>query len=161
MTDDTPALNGQASHLAWLRSRHEALTADRYLDYEVPGYEGRVVLRCGPVPWRVLARAQTFAQREDRDGRTLANANADVVIAACREVLFRYDDGELRSIDPSGEPHGIDPGLAVMFGREAKTARDTLRFLFPSDVTVGVCAGELLSWTTNMDTEIAEDLAGE
>jgi hypothetical protein len=161
MTDDAPALNGNASHLAWLKSRHEALTADRTKDVEVPGYDGRVVLRCAPVPWRVIGRTQTLANREDREGSALAAANADVVIGACREVLFRYDDGELRSIDPSGDTRRIDADLAALFGRDVKSAREALRCLIPNEVVVAVVAGEILTWTTDMDNEVAGELAGE
>jgi hypothetical protein len=94
-----------ASHLAWLRTRHDALTADRTMDYEVPGYDGRLVLRFAPVPWSAIAKTQALANRDDRDGRALAAANMDVLIAACRQVMFRDDAGDLASVDPSGDPH--------------------------------------------------------
>jgi len=160
MADETAALNG-ASHLAWLRTRHDALTADRHLDLEVPGYEGRLVMRFGPVPWSAIAKTQALANREDRDGRALATANMDVLIAACREVLFRDEAGDLIPVDPDGEPRRLDPELATLLGLEATSARDTLRWIFPSDVAIAVAAGELLTWTQRMDTETAEELAGE
>lgn len=153
--------NGQASHLAWLRTRHEALSADRHLDVEVPGYDGRLVMRFGPVPWATIARAQTLATREDRDGRGLLAANMDVLIAACRQVLFRDDAGDLASVDPSGEPRRVDPELAELLGIEAKSARDTLRWIFPSEISIGVVAGEVVSWTQSMSTETADELMGE
>lgn len=153
--------NGQASHLAWLRTRHEALSADRHLDVEVPGYEGRLVLRFGPVPWSAIARTQTLASRDDREGRGLLAANMDVLIAACREVLFRDEDGSLATIDPSGEPRRIDPELATVLGIDSTSARDTLRWLFPSEVAIGVAAGEVLDWTRRMGTETADELMGE
>lgn len=161
MTDETPALNGNASHLAWLKTRHQALTADRHVDLDVPGYDGHLVLRFGPVPWSAIAKTQALANRDDRDGRALALANMDVLIAACREVLYRDEDGELIPVDPSGESHGIDPELAKLFGLDSTSARETLRWIFPSEVTLAVAAGEVLEWTRRMDTETAEELTGE
>ena len=155
-------LNGNASHLAWLKTRHEALTADRHLDLEVPGYDGRLVLRCGPVPWAAMARvSQALASREDREGRGALAGNMDVLIAACREVLFRDDAGELRPIDPSGTTRRIDPDLAVLLGLESGSARETLRWIFPSEVALAVASGQLLDWTRSMSSEAADELAGE
>jgi hypothetical protein len=152
-----------ASHLSWLRTRHDALTADRTLDYEVPGYDGRLVLRFAPVPWSAIAKTQALATRgEDRDGRALAAANMDVLIAACREVMFRDDAGDLASVDPSGEPHGLDAGLGALLGQEFTTARAALRWFFrDSDVAIAVAAGEVLTWTQRMDAETSEAFVGE
>jgi hypothetical protein len=156
-------LNGGASHLAWLRTRHDALTADRSMDYEVPGYDGRLVLRFGPVPWSAIAKTQALATRgDDRDGRALAAANMDVLVAACREVLFRDDAGDLASVDPSGEPHGLTPELGALLGQEFATARQALRWFFrDSDVAIAVAAGEVLTWTQRMDAETSEAFMGE
>ena len=154
--------NGGASHLAWLRSRHDALTADRHLDYEVPGYDGRLVLRFGPVPWSAIAKTQALASRDDRDGRALATANMDVLIAACREVMFRDDAGELGSVDPSGEAHGLDAELGALLGQEFTTARAALRWFFRNeDVAIAVAAGEVLTWTQRMDAETSDAFVGE
>jgi hypothetical protein len=155
--------NGGASHLAWLRTQHDALTADRTVDYEVPGYDGRLVLRFGPVPWSAIAKTQALATRgEDRDGRALALANMDVLIAACREVLFRDDAGELGPVDPAGESHGLDATLGALFGQEFTTARAALRWFFrDSDVSIAVAAGEVLTWTQRMDAETSEAFVGE
>jgi hypothetical protein len=162
MADDAPALNGNASHLAWLRTRHEALTADRHLDLDIPGYEGRLVVRFGPVPWKAIAKTQALANRDDRDGRTLAHANMDVLIAACREILFRDDGGELIPVDPSGESRRFDAELGALFGQDFKTAREALRWVYGNnEVAMAVSAGEVLDWTQRMDTETAEELAGE
>lgn len=161
MADETMPLNGNASHLAWLKTRHEALTADRHLDLEVPGYDGHLILRLGPVPWSAIAKTQTLASREDRDGRALALANMDVLIAACRDVLYRDDAGDLIPVDPSGESRRIDPELAALLGLDSTSARDTLRWIFPSEVTLAVAAGEVLEWTRRMDTETADELTGE
>jgi hypothetical protein len=160
----TNGSNGaSASHLDWLRAQHDALSADRTMDYEVPGYEGRLVLRFGPVPWSAIARTQSVTTpKDDRDGRALATANMDVLIAACREVLFRDDAGELGPVDPTGEPHGLTPELGPLLGQEFTTARQALRWFFKDyDVLIGVAAGEVLTWSASIDAETSEAFVGE
>lgn len=154
--------NGDASHLAWLRKRHDELSEDRTLDLPVPGYDDRLVLRCGPVPWATIARVQNLVgRREDRDGRALLAAQADTIIAACRDVLLRHTDGgELEAIDPSG-PRRIDPELATLLGSGTTSARATLLWLFPSEVGLSIAAGQLLDWTRTMQSDVADELVGE
>lgn len=154
--------NGDASHLAWLRQRHTALSAERHMDIEVPGYDGRLILRCNPIPWPTVARVQSLLGTNDRDGRGLLTAQCDVLIAACREVLCRRErDAEPEPIDPHGEPRRIDPDLADLLGSGTTTARATLQWLFPSEVAISAAAGELLDWTRTAGTETNEELAGE
>jgi hypothetical protein len=150
--------NGAGSHLAWIRQRHEALSVARTLDKPVPGYQGRLVLRFTPVPWPVVARVQSLIGdgQGDRNGATALNANCDVVIAACAAVLV---DGE--SIDPSGDVRRIDTELAELLGSETTTARDTLLWLFPSELAVSMLAGEVLQWMSSAGADVAGELVGE
>ena len=158
-----PSDNGAATTpLEWLRARHEALTADRTLDMDVPGYRGRLVLRFGPVPWAVTGRLQKLLAGKDPDGRALLLANADMLIAACREVLARNDAGVLEPIDPTGEPCRIEPRLAELFGRETDvSARDTLLWLFDNDFGVSAMAAEVLEWTRTAGDDAADEFMGE
>jgi hypothetical protein len=151
------------SHLDWLRARHDALKAERHYDMDVPGYGGRLVLRCKPVPWSAIDRAQqALAQvNGDREGRGSLMANCDVLIASVTEVLVRDEAGDLGPIDPSGETRTIDAKLADLLGSETTTARGTLLWLFPSEIAVGIAAGQLSEWSTNADTELSESIAGE
>jgi hypothetical protein len=153
MTDNG---NGNGSGLSWIRRRHEELSADRTLDKPIPGYGGRIVMRFGPVPWATITRVQALATRMDRDGANVLQANSDVLIAACREVLV---DGE--SPDPSGEPVRVDVHLAELLGSETTTARETLRWLFPHEIAISAMAGEVLEWTQSASADIAENLVGE
>jgi hypothetical protein len=148
--------NGNGSTLEWLRDRHAQLSADRTLDLAVPGYGGRLVLRCGPAPYKPIAR---MAQLEDDGtGEGLLKVNADVIIGACRAVLVRDDAGELVSIDQEREePVRINKRLADLLDTGTTTARETLAWLFPSDVAIGTTAAELLRWTQGAEADIAED----
>lgn len=155
--------NGNASsHLDWLRARHAALTADRSLDVEVPGYQGRLVLRCGPVPWPIVARMQRLVAAPDPQGDALLAAQSDILIAATREVLVRGESGgELVPIDPSGEARRIDPRLAELLVIESSTARRTLLGVFPSEIALGVTAGEVLEWSQLTTADADKVLLGE
>jgi len=148
--------NGTAagSQLEWLRARHAALSADRYLDMEVPGYSGRLVVRYGPAPWAVIARVQTLVAKEDRDGRNLLMAQTDVLIAACRDVLM---DGETIG----DGPRRFDAELAGVFGAETSSAREVVALVYPSELAVAVACGELLDWTQNAQAEATEEFVGE
>jgi len=150
-----------ASHLDWLRARHDAISADHTLDVEVPGYQGRLVVRYGRVPVSAIARAQDMMAKPGRDGEGMLFGNVDFLVAACREVLVRNDDGELEPIDPSGEPRRFDPELARLLGSETTTARATVRWLFANDPAVMVQAGEVMQWTVENREEADEELMGE
>lgn len=148
------------SRLDWLRAKHDALKADRTVDLAVPGYDGRVVVRYGPVPWGVMSNVQPMILAGDADAAMFGKANADVVIAACRDVLVR-DDGEddLHGIDPEG-PVRFGPELADLIGADAKTARGVVEWLFPSEWAVAAHATELITWTQNAAREDNDTLAG-
>jgi hypothetical protein len=143
------------SHLDWLRARHDALKADRHYDLEVPGYEGRLVIRCGPIPWPVMAKVQR-QMADDADGRGLLVANQDAIIAATREVLF---DGA--TLDPTGATRKLDPGLAELLGSGTNTARDLLSWLFPHELNIAAAAGALLTWTQDATANTNEEFVGE
>jgi len=148
--------NGHGSTLDWLRERHAQLSQDRTLDLAVPGYGGRLVLRCGPAPYKPIARMAGV--EDDGSGDQLLKINADVIIGAVRAVLVRDDSGELVSIDQEKpEPVRINKRLADLLDTGTTTARDTLGWLFPSDVAIGTTAAELLRWTQGAEADIAED----
>jgi hypothetical protein len=157
-----PSDNGGAtSHLDWLRERHAAITAERTLDKEVPGYDGRLILRFRPVPWRVTGRVQGLLSGKDPDARALLSANADILISACVGVYVYDDDGSLVSLDPTGDDVTIEPRLAQLLGIEGTSARDTLLWLVGNEFVVGAMAGEVMEWTRDASAESAADLMGE
>jgi hypothetical protein len=163
MTEGNGNGNGQApAHLDWLRTRHEKITARRTLDKDVPGYQGRLVVRYVPPPWPAIAKAQALMAEPGRNGEGLLYAQADVLVAACVEVLFRQEDGAMIPVDPSGETRRFDPELADLFKlEEAKTARATIRGVFGNDLAMTAQAGEVITWAMESRVEADEELAGE
>jgi len=152
--------NGAASHLDWLRARHEAISAEHFLDLDVPGYQGRLVVRYGRVSWRTISRAQDLLAKPGRDGEGALLANVDFLVDACREVFVRHE-GKLEPIDPSGEPRRFDPELAQLLGSETTSARETVRWLFANDPAVAVQAGEVMQWSVRAGEEDTDEMMGE
>lgn len=157
--------NGRASHLDFLRARHEELARDRVLELDVPGYQGRLVVRYGAVPWATVARSAKLAAQENASPDVLFAANADALIAACREVLFRDDAGELVSVDPNGDARRFDGRLAELLNAGTGSARELLLWVFGGDdgakTRINQQVGQLLEWLSEVDRDAMETLAGE
>src|SRR3954454_12616797 len=134
--------NGSGSHLDWLRARHDTIAADHVTDAAVPGYEGRLVVRYGRVPWAAISKAQTVFANPGKDGEGSLLAQVDFLVSACREVFVRNEAGELERIAPSGEPRRFDPELATLLGADTHSARELLRWVFANDPAIAVQAGE-------------------
>jgi len=114
-----------------VRKRREALAGDRYHDLEVPGYNGCLVLRCGPIDAAKLSQVRDRLTRSGGGAKLDYSFNADIVVDSCREVLGRRrPEDVLESIDPAGEVVRIDERLAELLGVKVTTARDLLRIVY-------------------------------
>lgn len=165
MTELEAGANGRPSHLEFLRARHEELARDRTFELEVPGYQGRLVVRYGAVPWATVARTARKLADGDVSPEVMFAGNVDALITACREVLFRAESGELIPVDPSGQSHRFDQGLADLLGAGTESARNLVLWIFGGDDTARVRisqqAGELLTWLRGVDEDSTEVLVGE
>ena len=150
-----------------VRKRREALAHDRFYDLDVPGYNGCLVLRCGPIDAKKLGQVRERLTRAGGGAVLDFSFNADIIIDSCREVLARRrPEDVLESIDPNGdEPVRIDARLAELFGVETNRARDLLRVLYegaPSpEVAVERAQIDLYQWSAGAEEELEEDLLGE
>jgi hypothetical protein len=149
-----------------VRKRREALAYDRYFDLDVPGYNGCLVIRCGPIDATKLAQVRERLTRTGGGAKLDYAFNADIIIDSCREVLARRRPADtLESIDPEGELVRIDARLAELFGVETKRARDLLRVLYegaPSpEVAVERAQIDLYQWSSGMEGELEEEMLGE
>jgi hypothetical protein len=155
-----------SSLLDTLRAKREERAAERHFDIELPGYDGLLVLRCGPIPGRTLTLLRERSERSKSPERDF-NLNADTLIAACREVLGREQRSHpLRVLpDADGEPVRIDERLADLLQLPATSARDVLRCLFENanspEVAVAYQAGLYMEWAASSLDELDEELLGE
>lgn len=161
--------NGQHepdSVLEALRAQRARHVADRHYDVDVPGYDGLLVLRLGPIASPVLTRLRLRAERS-RSPDVDFNLNADTIIAACRAVLgrARREDMLVPLKDTEGEPVRIDDRLAELLGIDATVARDVLRTLFEGanspELAVAATGGSYVDWAASANAEADEEFLGE
>jgi hypothetical protein len=151
-----------------LVARRQRHAAERHLDLPVPGYEGQLVLRLGPIAGQALNRISEKAQGSKSPERTF-NANADTLIAATREVLgSKEPGGRLVTLpDEEGEPVRLDLRLArlLQLPGEPQRARAVVLALFgmanSPELAVAVAATEYAEWAASANDELDEELLGE
>lgn len=172
-TDDEtqvlPALgngNGHepASVFDALRAKRAEHNAESFYDLDVPGYQGLLVLRLGPIPGPTLSALRARMEKSRAPERDY-NLNADYLIAACRDVLVRgsVDDPLVPADDE--DPMRLDVRLAEALGLTSTSARDTVHQVYgaaPSpELAISVAVGRYLEWAAAMNVEDDEAFMGE
>jgi hypothetical protein len=148
-----------------VRAEWQKQTAERTMDYEVPGMERRLVLRLGPIRGSTLTRLRERLEQSRSPERDL-NLNCDVLVAACRLVLGRPGPGQdpVELGDDDG-PFRLDSRLAQALGSDAQTARQVVVALFRRanvpELAVAQAASAYMEWASSADSDVAEDLLGE
>lgn len=140
------------SLLADLRKRREAIGQDRYLDQDVPGYEGDLVCRYNPIPWEEAKRIADKLEKSSNPRKELY-AQADVLIRACREFLIKID-GKLVPLQEAfpelgDEPIRYDDRLAKAIGFDlvnGSEARSACLRLFNNDMAVSAQHNVVMDW---------------
>lgn len=151
--------------LAAIRAKQAAHAAEHTYDVDVPGYDGLLVIRCGPLGGRRLSTIRARMESSKSPDRE-SNVNLDTLIEGCREVLGRQDvQDPLVPLDDE-LPVRIDKRLSRMLGLpETASAREVLLNVFAGandpDMAVGVAAGSYLDWCSSANGQIAEDVLGE
>lgn len=171
--DDTQALpvlgngNGHAppsSVFEALRAKRAEHSAESIFDVDVPGYQGLLVLRLGPIASAKLSALRARMEKSRAPERD-ANLNADYLIAACRDVLVRQSVDEPLAPADVDEPMRLDSRLAEALGLSASSARDVVRQVYgaaPSpELAISVAVGRYLEWAAAMNVEDDEAFMGE
>lgn len=170
-SDDVTRVLEKPAHesaLDAIRRYRETHVAEQHYDMVVPGYGELLVLRCAPLRGDAQTKTRLRLEKLERakdPSRDFA-INADTLVDVCEQVLARHTrDGELVSIDPSGEPVKIESRLADLLNVEAPTARELVKSIFagvPSpEISVGVEVGRYLDWAQGVDSDVDEGLLGE
>jgi hypothetical protein len=165
-----PSANGDgppASVIEAVRARRQALAAEHVLDFDLPAMQGLLALRLAPIPSPQLARIGRRVEGSKSPERDY-NGNADILIAACSQVLARAkpEDEWTPLPGPAGMPCRIDEALAGHLGLPAvTTARELVRELFRGapapEFAVGYAANEYVQWAAAANADVDEELLGE
>lgn len=163
-----PATNGHApasSVFGALKAKRAEYVSSETYDIDVPGYGGQLVLRLGTVSGGQLVK---FAERREasKSPERDFNMSADLLLAACREVLWRETpESEPQPFD-GDEPMLIDERLAAGLGLGASSGRELVRALFSAvpmpEMALGQALGAgYMEWASGVRSEADEEYVGE
>ena len=163
-----PPTHGQASLLDALREERARLGGDKHLDVIIPGWRGKIGLRLGPIPAKVL---HTIVERSNRTKSQEKESEmmADTLIAACQAVVARVSEQDEFEVieDDEGNPVQVDASLVEMIGLDIPrpSSRAVLYALFananaPSLALAHVNA-EYMQWVRESDIDLDEEFRGE
>lgn len=140
------------SLLAELRKRRESIGKDRYLDQDIPGYEGDLVCRYDPIPWDEAKRIADKLEKSSNPRKELY-AQADVLIRACREFRIKISDKlvPLQEAFPElgDNPIKFDDRLAKALGFDlvsGSESRSACLRLFNNDMAVSAQHNVVMEW---------------
>jgi hypothetical protein len=141
--------------------RQEKLSADHFLDLDVPGYNGLIVARYRPYNInRSEKRSLSMRKRMERGDPVLLDSACDTLIDACDEIFFRKD-GKLIKPD-EGATIRYDQQLADLLEiTNAPSARDVVKSVFFTDQSLINQSIAVEEWLKNAFQEVDDDLVGE
>ena len=148
-----------------LREKRREHTASQSFDLNVPGYGDLLVLRCGPISGALFSRFRERHERSRSPERDF-NLNADVLLAACQEVLWRpVPDAQPDAFSDDDEPMTLDERLAEGLGFAATSGRELVRQLFGAapipEVSLSNTMNGYMEWATALNAEADQEFAGE
>lgn len=137
-----------------IRARREALLADLHLDMPVPSWGGDLVARFEPVDRDALIK---LSERQDAK----RHGDADFLIAACKAIYAKDDDGHLIPLTEGQVPSGFDEATAEALGLEFTSARHLVYAMCSTDVAVSSLAQRVIEWTADTSQEVDGAVVGE
>lgn len=164
---DEPPSRG-LSILDNIAGRRQEIRESLTEDIPVPRWEDpEIIVKFAPIEHDDLNKARSVVQKAQRGARSLAeiNANADILIKACRAVVARIEGQEysLRQGDRDGDPTRFDKDLAKALGLDADTAtaRQVVRSLYLTDGDIIATADRLVRWSGYRLQQVDQELEGE
>lgn len=156
--DDPAALPGQAvagSPIDQLKRLHKGLAKHRTKDFDVPGYNGKLVAR-----YKRLTH-DGYTDAFGSDGTTVER-NSQFLISALDGLHFRQDNDSLEAITNSaGTGTASWWDLGRLLGLEADTARSmVLRVFDGNELALNQHAFEVDQWMTSLRDADDEAFAG-
>lgn len=139
-----------------LRRKREEASKNILLELPVPGYDDLLVVRFQKtLSWLEAKKAIETAQRKGNPNNELF-AMADLLIRTVEGIYGRADtEGQFVLIS-----HAFDEQLAEYFQMDTKTARETVRLFFQSDIVMSAVQGRVMNWLQGIDQDSGKELAG-
>jgi hypothetical protein len=152
------------SVLAGLREQQRRIAARTHTTIELPFWQGKLATRYHYLDERVLGRMLTMVSTA-ADPMVALEANTDLLVGGCDEVLARRDEGEPWGPIVEGEHVRYDRRLAELLQLDATTAREVVAAVFGGRVrgamAIGAHAARYIEWLQGTAPEVVESLQGE
>lgn len=149
-----------------LRARRQEISQRKTVDLEVPGYDGKLVVRYRRLEWEELSKIGNRAEKS-KNPRKVLIAHVDTIVGACEEVFYRQVPGgplvRLADVIPDNEeglPVKYDQRLADFFGVEGGSARKVCLAVFNNPLAVPIHHNELAEWMQLAGAEDDEGFTG-
>lgn len=162
-------LNERQDLLNVVKTRQKELKEDHWLDLDIPGYDGLLVVRCRPYPIsKTEGKMAQVRKAVEKNTPFMLSSACDNIVAACEQVMLRKGEGEEpMPIDPEaledGVPIKFDSRLARLLGFDEKvsSAKEIIIELFPTEQAIVGFSGTLTQWLQDTSRKVNEDLLGE
>lgn len=151
---------GAEDPIAEIRRLHAKVLSQRTQVFPIAGYDGRLHVR-----YKVL---DPDRKREilSTSGWTTEQCHAQLLIEACDDILYRYDDGEVRNF-PQGrvgfriELGSVETTLADVMGWDVTSAAETVLHMFGDKPEVmNIHAVSVDRWMRTLFDEADEAVVG-
>ena len=139
-----------------LRKKREEASRNVLLEIPVPGYDDLLVVRFQKtLTWLEARRMLDTAQRKGNPNNELYSI-ADLLIKTVEGIYGRSDvEDDLTLIS-----NGFDETLSEYFHLGTKTARETCRLFYGSDIVMSATQGRVITWLQGIDQDSGEEIRG-
>jgi len=159
--DDKSALFDQLKEI-----RKNLVETEFVQDFDIPGYNGMLVVRCRPYEISKSERkAMVLRERSSRGESVLLDAACDTIIDATEQVMVRKPNGEIVPIDDE-LPVKWDERLSQLLGLNVPpppqgTARMVVKTLFPTEQSITALSMEITTWLRDATKGLDQAVLGE
>jgi hypothetical protein len=160
--------NGEApsSLIADLRAQHQRIIRRTHTTIELPHglWAGKLAVRYHYLDERAIDRMLKLVNSAD-DPAVVLEANTDIMIAGCEEIVARRDTEDDWGLVVPGEHLRFEPRLAELLQLDASDARGVVHALFggriKGAIAIGAHATKYINWLQGEAPGVAETLEGE
>lgn len=156
MVQPEPTNPDPSSFLEILRAKRAEANQARFLELPVPGYENLLVVRYGKTLTWLQAKKAIDKASKNKDEYAQLWAMCDVLAQTVVGIYGRAnEDDELVLISEH-----FDNALSDALGLGSTSARQTIRLIYGSDLTVGATQGRVMNWIQQVDEDSGTEISG-